>query len=288
MGKFSTSPQDARDMGLYGRAAALCWAARWGWSVGLVMDGVGTLSGRSRGLSKSLVDAGLLQAHTWEHSTHVKFRYSITGKGLDWLEENSDEVNEIADRFGYPQQLPAPKKIPKFQNGIAVHNLFVQLLGAIHLIEEKRGRATGYKTPFEMAGMRKIPDCLIERKGGKTDHIEFEYSKKNSAEIQNFLVNYHSMLIHDENSFANIYFSSRNLMRPFEKLWHVGSILASYNRNAHGQWIPEIIGTELIDGPHINHLVFIPVSWVYLTSRLAELPKMRPKLAPPPKVVDLW
>jgi hypothetical protein len=253
MGKtFSTAAKDARDMGIYARAAALSWTARWGWSSGIVMDAVGTLSGRSRGLSKSLVDAGLLQAHTWEHSTHIKHYYQITQKGLDWLEENLDRVNEIAGRFCYPQQLPAPKKIPKFQTGIAVHNLFVQLLGAIHLIEEKKGRATGYKTPFEMAGLRKIPDVLIERFGGKIDYIEFEYSKKNSAEIQNFLVNYHSMLIRDENSFANIYFSSRNLMRPFEKLWHVGSILSSYNRNVHGQWIREIIPTELIDGPHIK------------------------------------
>ncbi|MCE1182888.1 MAG: hypothetical protein LWW81_11395, partial [Rhodocyclales bacterium] len=167
MQPFSTSPRDARALGVYARASALSWVARMGWAPGLVVDAVGYLGGKSRGLAKALHDAGLLRAQQWEASAHVKGYYTITHQGLDVLEEMFDRAQDAARSFGYPEIKAAPQKIPTFKSGIAVHDLFVQMLSAIALIDTSHGKAVGYKTTAEMAGMRKIPDCMIERTGGK-------------------------------------------------------------------------------------------------------------------------
>lgn len=265
----------ARAMGLYAKCSALSWASRWGWAPGVVLDAVGVMGGKSRGLSKSL-QAGLLRSEAWTYSTHVKHYYTLTAQGRDYLFENIDAANEIADAFDYPRII-APEKSPRFQTGIAVHNLFAQMLTIISMIDEKQyGRPSGYKTNVECVKMRKIPDAIIERKNGISDYIEFEYSKKSHAEIQNFLVSYYMMLNQPgaEKDRATVYFASRELMSAFARFWKPGEILSTFQRNEKGQWIKEIIPTELEGGPHMYRLRIVTVRWSDLLSRLSALPRL--------------
>ena len=266
----------ARSLGLHGRCAALAWASRWGGSPGIVLDAAAGLGGKSRGVAKSLHEAGLLRSEQWTYSTHVKHYFVLTNKGRDYLFENIDAANEIAAEFDYPRII-APEKSPRFQTGIAVHNLFAQMLTIIALIDEKQyGRPSGYKTNIECARMRKIPDAIIERKNGISDYVEFEYSKKNHAEIQNFLVSYYMMLNQAgaEKDRATVYFASKELMSSFVRYWKPGAILSTYNRNEKGQWLRETIPTELQPGPHMHRLRFMVVRWSDLLSRLQSLPRL--------------
>jgi hypothetical protein len=267
---------NARALGAYGRAAALSWAARWGWSPGIVLDAVGVMGGKSRGMARALAGSGLLRGEDWTYSTHVKHYYTLTAQGRDYLFEHLDAANEIAAEFDYPK-ITIPEKSPRFQTGIAVHNLFVQMLTIIALIDEKQyGRPSGYKTNIECARMRKIPDAIIERKNGISDYIEFEYSKKSHAEIQNFLVSYYMMLNQPgaEKDRATVYFASKELMSSFARFWKPGEILSTFERNEKGQWIKEIIPTELPDGPYMYRLRLVTARWSDLLSRLQSLPRL--------------
>ncbi len=266
----------ARSLGLHGRCAALAWASRWGGSPGIVLDAAAGLGGKSRGVAKSLHEAGLLRSEQWTYSTHVKHYFVLTNKGRDYLFENIDAANEIAAEFDYPRII-APEKSPRFQTGIAVHNLFAQMLTIIALIDEKQyGRPSGYKTNIECARMRKIPDAIIERKNGISDYVEFEYSKKNHAEIQNFLVSYYMMLNQPgaEKDRATVYFASKELMSAFARFWKPGEILSTFERNEKGQWIKEIIPTELADGPYLHRLQMVTTRWPDLLAKLSALPRL--------------
>ena len=265
----------ARALGLYSKCAALAWAARWGWAPAVVLDAAGGLGGKSRGLAKSLAGAGL-RPEPWTYSTHVKHYFVLTNQGRDYLFENIDAANEVAEEFDYPK-ITIPEKSPRFQNGIAVHNLFVQMLAIISMIDEKQyGRPSVYKTNIECAKIRKIPDAIIERKNGISDYVEFEYSKKSHAEIQNFLVSYYMMLNQPgaEKDRATVYFASKELMSAFTRFWRPGETLSTFQRNEKGQWIKEIIPTELQPGPHMHRLRFMVVRWSDLLSRLQSLPRL--------------
>ena len=287
--KLKDYSSSARQLGLYSRCAALAWTARWGWSAGVVMDAVGGLGGKSRGLAKSLFDGALLRKHEWSHSTHINHYYTLSPQGWDYLYENLDQANEIAAKFDYPRVV-IPKKSPRFQSGIAVHNLFTQLIGVISLLDEKNGRPESYKTNVECAGMQKIPDMLIQRKCGLTDYIEFEYSKKSHSEIQNFLINYYFMLnkAGAENDRVNIYFSSSSLMSPFSRFWRSGSVLSEFQRNEKGQWRRALVPVELPEGDYLQRLHSTTSRWPDLLARLAGLPRLTPRqsTAPVTAVVD--
>jgi len=275
----------ARALGIYGKCAALSWTARWGWAPGIALDAAGGLGGKSRGLAKSLADAGLLRAAEWTFSTHIKHYFVLTNQGRDYLFENIDTANEIAAGFDYPQII-APDKSPRFQTGIAVHNLFVQMLTIISMIDERQyGRPTGYKTNVECSGMRKIPDAIIERKNGISDYIEYEHSKKNHAEIQNFLASYYYMLLQSgsENDRVAVHFASKDLMSAFGRYWKPGGILSTYNRDEKGRWIKELIPTEIQSGPHLHRLRLATARWPDLLSRLSSLPRLSlPRLSSAP------
>lgn len=267
---------NARALGLYSKCAALTWASRWGGSAGPILDAAGAMGGKSRGLSKAMVDGGLLRADEWTYSTHVKHYYTLTAQGRDYLFENIDAANEIADAFDYPRII-APEKSPRFQTGIAVHNLFAQMLTIISMIDDKQyGRPSCYKTNIECSRMRKIPDAIIERKNGISDYIEFEYSKKSHAEIQNFLVSYYMMLnqLGAEKDRVTVYFSSKELMSAFARFWKPGEILSTFERNEKGQWLRETIPTELMGGPHMHRLRFAVVRWSDLLQRLSNQPRL--------------
>lgn len=276
MQSLKSFASSARSLGLYGKCSALSWAARWGGSPGVVLDAAAGLGGKSRGAAKSLSGAGLLRLEQWTYSTHIKHYYTVTVAGRDYLNENVDAANEIAAEYDYPL-IVVPDKSPRFQTGIAVHNLFVQMLSIISMIDERQyGRPSGYKTNVECSGMRKIPDAIIERKNGISDYVEVEYSKKSHAEIQNFLVSYYFMLNQSgaEKDRVTVYFASKDLMSSFNRYWKTGEILSTYNRNEKGQWIREIIPTELSDGPHMHRLQMVTARWPYLLSRLAALPRL--------------
>jgi hypothetical protein len=241
-----------------------------------VLDAAAGLGGKSRGTSKSMSESGLLRAEQWTFSTHVKHYFDLTNKGRNYMFENIDEANEIASAFDYPRII-APERSTRFQTGIAVHNLFVQMLTIIALIDEKQyGRPTGYKTNVECSGMRKIPDAIIERKNGISDYIEYEHSKKNHAEIQNFLVSYYMILNQQgaEKDRVTAYFASKDLMSAFIRYWKPGAILSTYNRNEKGQWIKEIIPTDLADGPHMHRLRLVSTRWSDLLQRLSNQPRL--------------
>lgn len=289
MQPFSTSPQDARALGVYARVSALSWAACWGWGPGIVLDAAGHLGGKSRGLAKSCADAGLLRVQQWDASTHVRHIYLPTTQGTDFLHEHLDVANSFAQGVGYPM-IAVPEKTPKFTRHIAVHDLFVQMLAVIALIDSKcGGRALSY-TPgaqIRAAAGDKIPDCIIER-ASSTDYIEFEYSKKSGAEVQDFIDYYYRSLSLDPSKRLYVSFAGKSLQSPFARLWQPGHVVFAYGRNDKGQWVKrDIMGTPIECGPSDLRALFEVVSWAALLDRLGELGKLRPKVeaAPPER---LW
>ena len=239
MKTFSTAPQDARLLGVYARASGLSWVASWGWAAGLVADAAGALGGKSRGVAKVLHDAGMLRALVWDASALVKRVYAITPQGFDWLHEHMDAANSFAHDVGYPVVV-MPEKVPKFARHSAVHDLFVQALAVIALIDPQYGRAVSY-TPaaqIKAAAGDKIPDCVIER-ADSTDYIEFEYSKKSSAEISDFIDYYYRALSLDHSKRLYVSFGGKSLQSPFVRLWKPGNLVFAYGRNDKGQWIKE-------------------------------------------------
>lgn len=283
MNKLKDFAADARQLGLYGRVAALSWVARHGWAPAVVLDAAGAMSGKSRGTSHDLAAAGYLRPVLWDCSTHVKFVYHITDKGLDFLNENLDAASDFARSIGYPT-VSIPDKIPKFTSKIAVHNLFCQILCAIALIDYKQyGRAYYYKPAAQFKGGDKIPDFMIQRQGVITDFFEFEYSKKSTPEITDFVDYYYRKLSLDQHTRLFVYFANRSLEKPFKSAWTPGRLVFTYSRDVAGRWVKkDIFGTTIELEPGELRADLSLVSWPALLARLGSLGKVPPleRLAP--------